>query len=192
MAKLKARLTNPTAEGPFHSIKQVADSFQVPYFHVPKIGEQEFQDILEQYKPDLLISISCPQIIGKKIRDKIPMGCINVHGAPLPKYRGLMPAFWVLKNGETKTATSVHDLKAKLDDGDILLQKEVAITPQDTWDTLVRKTKSAGAKALVEAIRQIENGEVQRTPNREEESTYFSFPTPQDAEDFRVTGRRFF
>ena len=192
MAKLKAKLCKPTTDGPFYSIRQVADAFDTPYYHVPLVKDQQFQDILDKHKPDLLISISCPQIIGKKIRDRIPMGCINVHGAPLPKYRGLMPAFWVLRNGETKTATSVHDLMAKLDDGDILVQKEVAITPQDTWDTLVTRTKAKGAKALVEAIKQIKDGTVQRKPNREEDATYFSFPAAEDRKAFVKAGRRFF
>jgi len=191
-AKLKARLTTPAYNGPFHSIKQVANAFEIPYHYVPKINSLEFHDVLEKYKPDLLVSISCPQIIGKKIRDRIPMGCINVHGAPLPKYRGLMPVFWVLRNGETKTAASVHDLMSKLDDGNILLQKEVPITPQDTWDTLVQKTKVAGAKALVEAIKQIQGGTVQRKPNREENATYYSFPTAYDRAAFLAKGRRFF
>jgi methionyl-tRNA formyltransferase len=191
-AKIKAQLTKAKPQGPFHSIKQVAEAFKIPHRFVPKIRDQPFQDILSEFKPDLLISISCPQIIGKKIRERIPMGCINVHGAPLPKYRGLMPAFWVLRNGETKTATSVHDLMAKLDDGEILLQEEVAITPDDTWDTLVRKTKAAGALALVEAIKQVKAGTVQRSPNLEEDGTYFSFPTAEDRKAFHAAGRSFF
>ena len=192
MAKLKAKSCKPTAKGPFYSIKHVADAFKIPHYYVAKVKHQQFQDILDKHKPDLLISISCPQIIGKKIRDRIPMGCINVHGAPLPKYRGLMPVFWVLRNGETKTATSVHDLMAKLDDGEILVQKEVAITPQDTWDSLVTKTKAEGARALIEAIKQIKEGSVQRKPNREEDATYFSFPTTKDRKAFAKAGRRFF
>ncbi|AQT68333.1 Bifunctional polymyxin resistance protein ArnA [Anaerohalosphaera lusitana] len=192
IAKLKGRFAKPSSEGPFHSIKQVADGFDIPYYHVPKVREQQFQYILDKYRPDLLISISCPQIIGKKIRERIPMGCINVHGAPLPKYRGLMPAFWVLRNGETETATSVHDLMAKLDDGEILVQKKVAIDPNDTWDSLVTKTKAEGARALVEAIEQIKAGTVQRKPNREEDATYFSFPTAEDRKAFIKAGRSFF
>ena len=191
-AKLKAKLTRATPDGPFHSIKQVADAFKIPHHYVPKIKGQEFQDILTKYEPELLISISCPQIIGKKIRDRIPKGCINVHGAPLPRYRGLMPAFWVLRNGETETATSVHDLMAKLDDGEILLQKQVPITPNDTWDSLVQKTKAAGAQALVEAIQQVKDGTVQRSPNREEDGSYFTFPTAEDRKAFIAAGRRFF
>ena len=120
------------------------------------------------------------------------MGCINVHGAPLPKYRGLMPAFWMLRNSETKTAVSVHDLRAKLDDGDILVQREVDISPDDTWDTLVQRTKAIGATALIDAIRQIKDGSVQRKPNREEDATYYSFPTASDRKAFLATGRRFF
>ncbi|MBW2004974.1 MAG: hypothetical protein JRI72_10265 [Deltaproteobacteria bacterium] len=191
MAKLKAMLARPSFKGSFN-LRQVAEAFSVPYYYVPRIKDTRFQEIFEEYQPDLLISISCPQIIGKKIRDKIPMGCINVHGAPLPKYRGLMPAFWVLRNGETKTATTVHDLEDKLDNGDILVQREVEITPDDTWDSLVTKTKAEGAKALIEAIKQIKAGTVQRKPNAEEDATYFSFPTAEDRKAFIKAGRRLF
>jgi len=190
--KIKSRLVLPKASGPFHSIDNVARAFKIPHYYISRVKDQEFQEILDEYKPDLLVSISCPQIIGKKIRDRIPMGCINVHGAPLPKYRGLMPAFWVLRNGETKTATTVHDLQAKLDDGDILVQREIEITVSDTWDSLVTKTKAEGARALVEAIRQIKEDTVRRTPNREEDATYFSFPTAEDRKVFVDVGRRFF
>ncbi len=191
-AKLKTLVLRPSFSGPFHSIKQVAHAFSIPFYYVPEIKGAGFQNILSIHKPDLLISISCPQIIGKKIRDRIPMGCINVHGAPLPKYRGMLPSFWVLRNGECKTATTVHDLEAKLDDGEILVQKEVEIVADETWDSLVRKTKAQGAQALIEAIKQIKEGTVQRKPNREEDATYYSFPTAKDRRAFLQAGRLFF
>lgn len=191
-AKATARLTHPATEGPFYSLRAVADAFGIPYHYVTKINGGEFQKILDIYKPELLISISCPQVVGKKIRDRLPKGCINVHGAPLPRYRGLMPAFWALRNGETKTAATVHDLEAKLDDGDIILQREVNIEENDTWDSLVRKTKAAGAEVLIDAVHQIEAGAVERLPNREEDATYFSFPTVEDRKAFEAAGRRFF
>ena len=192
IAKIKGRLLHPSLNSRFYSIQQVAKAFEIPFYHVSKIKDQQFQDILEKHKPDLLVSISCPQIIGKKIRARIPMGCINVHGAPLPKYRGMLPSFWVLQNGEDKTATTVHDLEAKLDDGDILIQKEVEIAPDETWDTLVRKTKAQGAQALILAIKQIKEGTVERKPNRAEDATYYSFPTAKDRKAFIRAGRRFF
>jgi methionyl-tRNA formyltransferase len=191
-AKLKAKLVNPKIDGHFYSIKQVSEAFNIPYHEIPKVKDQEFQNLLDKYQPELLISISCPQIIGKKIRDRMPLGCINVHGAPLPKYRGLMPAFWVLRNGEAKTATTVHDLGAKLDDGDIILQREVEILPDDTWESLVCKNKAAGAQALIDAVRHIKDGSVKRKSNLEEEATYFSFPTAKDRKAFIQAGRCFF
>jgi methionyl-tRNA formyltransferase len=191
-AKLRDRLCSPTPDGPFFSVKAVADAFEIPYCHVDKMKSGEFEEVLKCHVADLLISISCPQIIGREVRNHFPRGCINVHGAPLPKYRGLMPAFWALKNGEKETASTVHDLAAKLDDGDIILQRVVAIEADETWDSLVRKTKAAGAKALVDAVLQIEDGTVRRRPNPEEESTYFSFPTPKDGREFRRSGKFFF
>jgi methionyl-tRNA formyltransferase len=190
--KLKAAFSHPNSEGSFYSIKQVAMAFKIPFYHVYRVKDHEFQDILDKHQPDLLVSISCPQVIGKKIRDKMSMGCINVHGAPLPKYRGLMPAFWTLRNGEIKTAVSVHDLKEKLDNGDIILQREIEILSEDTWDSLVRKTKEAGAQVLVDAVQQIKNGTVKRRSNPEEEATYFSFPTAEDRRAFIKAGRKFF
>lgn len=191
-AKLKGRFAQPSENGPWHSIRHVAESFKIPFFQVEKLDSEEFENLTDRLGADLLISISCPQIIRKKIREKFPAGCINVHGAPLPKYRGLMPAFWMLLNNETAGAATVHVLAAKLDDGDILLQTPVEITERDTWDSMVRKTKAAGADALIEAIAQIRNGTVHYTPNREEDATYFSFPDAAAARRFKQAGRRFF
>jgi len=190
-AWLRARFRQPGREGPFYSIEHVARAWDIPYHRVTRLGD-ELGPILDRYDPELLVSISCPQILGKSVRDRLPLGSINVHGAPLPRYRGLMPAFWVLRNGETTTAVTVHELAAKLDDGDILAQRVVPIGPDDTWDSLVRRTKEAGAGLLVETIRQIADGTVTRRPNPEAEATYFSFPTAQDRRAFLAAGRRFF
>jgi len=190
--KLKGWLRRPGSDGPFCSLRGVARAFGVPYHKIVRVNGPEIHHLIDRYQPDLLVSMSCPQVIGKNVRQRFPKGCINVHGAPLPRYRGLMPTFWVLRNGEEKTATTVHDLGERLDNGDILVQKEVPITPDDTWDSLVRKTKAAGAEALIEATDQIEKGTVIRRPNRDEEATYFTFPTARDRKAFRAAGRRFF
>jgi methionyl-tRNA formyltransferase len=191
-ARLKDLFSKPNVDRPFYSIKTVADGFAIPFEQVDEVKGVRFQRVLDRYKPELLISVSCPQIIGKKIREQFPRGCINVHGAPLPRYRGLMPAFWALRNGEAKTAVTVHDLADKLDNGDILVQREVEIADSDTWDSLVCKTKAAGAEALIEAVKRIKDGSVERHPNVDSEATYFSFPTAKDRKVFLKTGRRFF
>jgi len=103
-----------------------------------------------------------------------------------------MPAFWILRNGETETAVTVHELGAKLDDGDILLQQKLPVSADETWDSLVRKTKSAGADLLLEAIRKIEAGTATQRPNLEREGSYYGFPTAGDRKIFQAKGRRFF
>jgi len=190
-SELLDRVIRPGREGPFFSVEDVARAYTIPFHSVKKIASKELYNLVDKYHADILVSISCPQIIGKKIRDRFSRGCLNVHGAPLPRYRGLMPAFWVLRNGETVTATSVHDLGDKLDNGDILVQREVQISPSDTWDSLVRKTKAEGALALVDAVKQIKAGTVQRRPNLDEDATYFSFPKAEDRKEFLSRGRRF-
>lgn len=174
------------------SVRAAARAYGLPYEHVHRINGRQFLQRVDELGPDLLISLSCPQIIGTRLRERFPLGAINVHGAPLPRYRGLMPAFWALANGEEKTAVTVHDLDDQLDNGPILVQEEVPISPDDTWDSLVTKTKVAGAEALIRAVGQIKVGTVERRPNREEEATYFSFPLARDRKVFLGRGRRFF
>lgn len=191
-SKIRSAFAGNGGKSNFFSIRKIGESLNLPYHHVSRVNSPEFTSICKTYAADLLISMSCPQVVGKKVRNLFPKGCINVHGAPLPKYRGLMPAFWVLRNGEIKTASTVHELAEKLDDGQIYHQVEVDIEADETWDSLVRKTKAAGAYALIEVVEKIRSGQLMGRPNPEEEATYFSFPTAADRKAFRRAGRRFF
>ncbi|MCP5056946.1 MAG: hypothetical protein GY937_09515 [bacterium] len=182
----------PPAPRRYWSLEEVGREFNIPTFHVDKVNSQEMHDILDRHPSNLLASISCPQILRGKVLRRFDQGGINVHSAPLPRYRGLMPAFWVLYHGEKETAVTVHDLAEKLDNGEILHQEPVTIDSGETWNSLLGKTKSAAGTALVKAIEQIEDGSVQRKPNRDEDSTYFSFPTWEDARVFRSRGIRMF
>jgi methionyl-tRNA formyltransferase len=176
----------------YWSIFEVGERFGIPTFEVDKVNSDEMHRILDEHPADLLVSVSCPQIVRGKLLKRFAHGGINVHSAPLPKYRGLMPGFWILQNDEKETAVTVHDLAERLDNGDILVQRPIEVTRDDTWDSLIGKTKQAAGHALVEAIGEIESGTAKRRPNRDEESTYFSFPTWKDARLFRKRGRRMF
>ena len=176
----------------YWSIAEVGKKFGIPTFSVEKVNSDEMHRILDEHPADLLVSVSCPQILRAKILGRFSHGGINVHSAPLPKYRGLMPGFWILQNNEKETAVTVHDLAERLDNGDILLQESIPVDPEDTWDSLIQRTKAAAGHVLVKAIAQIEAGTVERRPNLDEESTYFSFPTRKDARLFRQRGRRMF
>lgn len=191
-ARWRARSRKDPKDGGYRSMEDIGRRHGIPTYRVARVNSGEMMGIVERHPADLLVSVSCPQIIRKKVLDRFPRGGINVHSAPLPRYRGLMPAFWTLYHGETETAVTVHRLADKLDNGAILLQRPVAVAEDETWESLVRKTKAAAGEALLEAIAALEKGTIAERPNPDEESTYFSFPTWRDALRFRLRGKRMF
>lgn len=148
-------------------------------------------DLIRRYEPDLLVSIAGNEIFRSELIGLAPQGCLNLHTAMLPKYRGLMPSFWVLKNRETETGVSVFYVDEGIDSGPILVQKSIAIGNMSQQE-LIRETKRLGMTAIIEAIERIRDGRTETLPNDEAESTYYSFPTRQDVREFRRVGARFF
>ena len=111
-------------------------------------------EAIRAMKPDLLVSVAGNQIFRAALIEVAPKGCLNVHSALLPKYRGLMPTFWVMKNGEKETGVSVFLVDEGIDCGPIVVQKRVPITT-DRLEQLIRQTKMIGMDAVWEAV---ENG----------------------------------
>jgi methionyl-tRNA formyltransferase len=146
---------------------------------------------LEAYKPDLLISLTANQIFKRKLIDLAPKGCLNLHSAILPKYRGLFPTFWALKNGEQKTGVSVFYVDEGIDSGPILVQKEVIIKNRNlNW--LIEECKKVGMDAVIEALNKVLNNKVETMENDFEKSTYNSFPENKDVVDFLKNGNKLY
>jgi methionyl-tRNA formyltransferase len=146
---------------------------------------------IKLFKPDLLVSILGNQIFKEPILNLAPKGCINLHTALLPKYRGLMPTFWVLKNNEKKTGVSVFFVDEGIDSGPIIVQKEVEIGNR-TQEELILHTKKLGMDAIAKSIDLIQKEQVQLIENDISQKTYFSFPTRQDVLEFKRNGKKFF
>lgn len=174
-----------------YSVEGVAREFDLPIHETRNVNSQDYLDFLRGLDLDVIISINASQKFKGDILALPRLGCINVHGALLPRYRGRLPSFWVLANGEKETGTTVHFMNEELDDGPILLQERVEISESDTQDTLIRKTKAAGARLIVEAIDRLERGSANTQPNDRSQATYFSFPTRADGLRLRQQGRRF-
>jgi len=118
------------------------------------------------------------------------MGCINIHNAPLPKYRGMLPNFWQMYHDERAIGITIHEINPKIDEGRIILQKHVAIRPNETLDSLIKRTKRIGAHFMIEAINMIKAGSVTYLENDPEKGSYFSFPTREDVKEFKRRGKR--
>lgn len=146
---------------------------------------------IKSYQPDLLISILGNQIFKEPIINLAPKGCLNLHTALLPKYRGLMPTFWVLKNNEKHTGVSVFYVDKGIDSGPIVVQKKIEIGDK-TQQELIKETKKLGMEAIAEAVDLIHKDQVNIIPNDDAQKTYYSFPTKEDVMIFLSNGKRFF
>ena len=155
------------------------------------LNSEQSLGTLADLKPDLLISIAGNEIFRQPFIELAPLGCLNLHTALLPKYRGLMPSFWVLRNGETETGVSVFYVDEGIDSGPILVQERIAIGNM-TQRELIRESKALGMRAIIKAIEKIRDGDTATMPNDADQSTYFTFPTRDDVRDFRRAGARFY
>lgn len=174
------------------SINSIFLKNQIPIIHIHgSINSEKNINKLYEVAPDLLISILGNQIFKKSILELAPKGCINLHTALLPKYRGLMPSFWVLKNNEEFTGVSVFFVDEGIDSGPIIVQQKVKIDNK-TQQQLIRETKQIGMDLILKAINLIEKNKVQLIDNPDSEMSYYSFPTSKDVKEFKRLGKRFF
>ena len=173
-------------------LKKLLKDNRIPEIHLEgNINSQTNLAIIRSYSPDLLVSILGNQIFKKPLIDLAPQGCINLHTALLPKYRGLMPTFWVLKNNETHTGVSVFFVDEGIDSGPIIVQQKVEIGNR-TQAALIKHTKKIGMELIAEAITTIKKGNLELIPNPDSQMSYYSFPTRKDVQEFKRAGKKFF
>ena len=193
-ARLKAKIVNGMfrSTSRCYSLCAVARKYGVPVHETDSVNSEKFRALLRERGVQLIVSISGTQFYGKRLREQTPCGIINCHGALLPKYRGLMPSFWTLANGESEGGVTVHFVGDELDNGPIVVQRRYRIHPRDTLENMMARSKDLAAEAIIEAVRLIEAGSPTLLPNPQEEATGFSVPTRADVKRFLATGHRFF
>ena len=180
------------ALGRSYSVAGAARRHHVPLERVPDVNASPFVASLRARAVDLLVSITCPQLLRHEILAVPAKGAINLHGALLPDYRGLLPGFWVLANGETHAGSTVHYITERVDQGPVILQERVPIHADDTVHTLVRRTKvEVGAPLLVRALEQIERGTAESRAMDPGTGRAFGYPDADAVTRFRAHGRRF-
>lgn len=158
-------------------VKEVAEANNIPVYQPIKIKDEEFVDFLEGIETDIYVVVAYGQILSQRILDIPKYGCVNVHGSLLPKYRGAAPIQWSIINGEEKTGVTIMYMVKALDSGDMILKKEIAIETDDTYETLHDKMAPIGAKALIEALEMIENGQVNAEKQDDALTSYASMIT---------------
>ena len=172
------------------SIAAVCDKRGVRYASARDVNSRAFLDELRALEPDVVVSVSCPQIFKRELIELPPKGLLNVHGAILPSYRGVMPSFWMLAHGEKQAGVSVYFVNEQIDAGDLCGQRVFDIEPDETLDHFLRRSKAIAADLLVEVLESVENGTVEARPLDLSAGSYYSWPDREAVGRFRAAGRR--
>ena len=113
----------------FSPVKEAAIKCGIKNILQPdKIKTPEFLETMKNIAPDLIVTVAYGKILPKSILETPSLGCINVHGSLLPKYRGAAPIQWAIINGETVTGITTMFMDEGMDTGDMLLKREIPIT----------------------------------------------------------------
>jgi methionyl-tRNA formyltransferase len=172
------------------SIERACERYRVPCEAVDDVNAPEFLERLRTIGTDLIVSVSCPQIFKQPLIELPSRGCLNIHGAMLPAYRGVMPSFWMLANGETEAGVSIFFVNDDIDAGELCAQRSFAIDAGETLDQFLRRSKTIAAELLLELLAQIETGTVTSTPLDLSKGSYYSWPKREDVQRFHAAGRR--
>ena len=155
----------------FSAVKQTALTAKIPVHQPEKIRAPEVQELLQSYSPDFIVIIAYGQIIPARLLPIPKYGWINLHASLLPKYRGAAPINWAIVNGETRTGFTTMRIDAGMDTGDILLQHEYGIEPNETAAALTTRLSEAGAPLMAETLRGLAAGKVIPRPQDHSQAT---------------------
>jgi methionyl-tRNA formyltransferase len=146
-------------------VKESALKLNLPITQPERIKtNEEFCAQITAVQPEAIIVVGYGRLIPQWMLDLPPLGNLNLHASLLPKYRGAAPIQWAIANGESVTGVTTMRLDAGLDTGDILLQKELAVTPEDTSETLSPRLASIGSALVIETLRGLQAGTIHPQP----------------------------
>ena len=162
-------------------VKSVALAHQIPVWQPQRVKKDpETLTQLRQSGADVFVVVAYGQILSQEILDMPRLGCVNVHGSILPKYRGAAPIQWCLYHGETETGITTMLMDAGMDTGAMLLKAYTPIQLLDNAQDLAQKLAEIGADLLVETLLKLQSQEIQLLPQDNSEATYAPLIKKQD------------
>jgi methionyl-tRNA formyltransferase len=140
----------------------------------------ESYQVVEKWKPDLIVVIGWYYFIPQSIMKLPPKGVIGIHASLLPKYRGNAPLVWAMINGETETGVSLFYIEKGVDEGDIIGQKSFTISEQDYIADVLQKASDASVELLRENLPLISADKADRLSQDHTLATIFPKRSPED------------
>ncbi|MGD9161190.1 MAG: bifunctional UDP-4-amino-4-deoxy-L-arabinose formyltransferase/UDP-glucuronic acid oxidase ArnA [Desulfobacteraceae bacterium] len=166
----------------FDSVAELAAVNNIPVYAPEDINHPLWVERIRELAPDILFSFYYRDMVGKDILGIPAEGCLNLHGSLLPRYRGRCPVNWVLINGEKETGITLHYMTPKPDDGDIVGQKRILITNNDTAISLYKKLTFSADELLADFLPKIKEKRAPRIPQNHSMASYYGGRRPEDGE----------
>ena len=145
-------------------VKAATTALNLPLFQPEKVRAKEFVQAVRELAPEMIVVAAFGQIIPQRMLDIPPLGCINVHGSLLPRWRGAAPMQYALMAGDRETGVTTMRMDAGLDTGDILQQASLELNTVEDLGDLETKLAEIGAGLLMQTLEAIAHGNCPRIP----------------------------
>ncbi|MFB2839364.1 methionyl-tRNA formyltransferase [Floridanema evergladense] len=162
-------------------VKELAVTHQLPVWQPTRIKKaQKTLALLQETAADVFVVVAYGQILSQQILDMPKIGCVNVHGSILPKYRGAAPIQWCLYHGEKVTGITTMLMDAGMDTGAMLLKAQTPIALLDNSQDLAKTLSQIGADLLIETLLKLQRQEIEPIPQDDLIATYASLIQKSD------------
>jgi methionyl-tRNA formyltransferase len=152
-------------------VKEAALAHGIDVLQPLKVRTRAFREALAAAEPEALVVVAYGRILTTKALEIAPHGAINVHFSLLPLYRGAAPVQWALANGDDVTGVTTMQINEKMDEGDVLLEREVPIAPGEHAPALQERLSVIGAELLLETLDGVSAGTVTPRPQDHDRAT---------------------
>lgn len=163
-------------------LKIFAQTQNIPVFSPEKLNTPETISLLQRFEADIWLVIAYGKIIPQDILDIMPNKILNIHPSLLPQYRGPAPIHASLRNGDASTAVSLMQLDHLMDHGPIIAQKNITISPTDTYVELEHKIIQTSATLLIEYLPTFLAGQIKPKPQDDNQASIVSMVQKQDGQ----------
>ncbi|MBQ8000152.1 MAG: methionyl-tRNA formyltransferase [Ruminococcus sp.] len=155
-------------------VKVFAQSKGLTVYQPSTLRDEEVVNTIRSLNPDVIVVVAYGKLLPREVLEIPTMGCINLHGSLLPKYRGAAPIQWTVLNGDKVGGATTMYMNEGLDTGDMILKFETEVGENETSGELFDRLAIEGADLLSKTLDLIAEGKAERTPQNEEEATYAS------------------
>lgn len=163
-------------------VKALALEHSIPVFQPVSLKDEEAQQILASHQADLMVVVAYGLILPQVVLDTPRLGCINVHGSLLPRWRGAAPIQRAIWQGDKETGVTIMQMEAGLDTGPMLLKTRLDIAPDDTAHSLHDKLAAQGGEALKQAVDALAEGSLAPEVQNDTQANYAEKLSKAEAE----------